>query len=165
MIYAEIFREFELKSVRYLVVGGMAVNLYGYVRLTMDLDILVDLSNENLSKIVDTMEKFSYTPRVPVNPRELISREKRNEWITEKKAVVFTFIDPQNPFKHVDIFLSNPINFNKAYSGREVITAGDVKINIVSMDDLITMKRSSGRPRDLEDAKHLERIKALKEEE
>jgi hypothetical protein len=36
MIYEEIFREFEKVKVRYLAVGGVAVNLYGYVRLTDD---------------------------------------------------------------------------------------------------------------------------------
>lgn len=162
MIYEEIFGEFELRGVRYLVVGGMAVNLYGYIRLTMDLDIMVDLSNKNLSKVVDVVEKFGYTPRVPVNPHEFISEEKRNEWIKEKGAVVFTFIDLKKPFKHIDIFLSNPIDFEEAYSRREVMTIGGTKVSIVSIDDLIKMKALTARPRDMEDIHHLERIKALK---
>ncbi len=162
MIYEEIFREFELKGVRYLVVGGMAVNLYGYVRLTMDLDIMVDLSEENLSKVVDIMEEFGYTPRVPVNPHEFISKERRDEWIREKRALVFTFIDLKSPFKHIDIFLSNPIDFEDAYSRRETMVVGGIRINLASVDDLIRMKRSAGRPRDMEDINHLERIKALR---
>ncbi len=162
MIYEEIFKEFELRGVRYLVVGGLAVNLYGYVRLTMDLDIMVDLSDENLSKIVNVMETFGYTPRVPVNPHEFISKEKRDEWIEQKGAIVFTFIDLKSPFKHVDIFLSNPMNFEAAYSRREVMTIGGVRIDTASIDDLIEMKRSAGRPRDMEDANHLERIKMLR---
>jgi predicted nucleotidyltransferase len=162
MIYEEIFKEFELRGVRYLVVGGMAVNLYGYVRLTMDLDIMVDLSDNNLSKVVDVMEKFGYTPRVPVNPHEFISEEKRDEWIKEKGAVVFTFIDLKKPFRQIDIFLSNPIDFEEAYSKREVMTIGGAKVIIASIDDLIKMKASTARPRDMEDIYHLERIKALK---
>ena len=162
MIYQEIFREFELRDVRYLVVGGMAVNLYGYVRLTVDLDIMADLSEENLSKITEVMEKFGYTPRVPVNPNDILSDEKREEWIKKKGAVVFTFIDLNQPFKHVDIFLSNPIDFEKAYSRKELLTIGGVKVSIVSIDDLIKMKSLSGRPRDMEDIHHLERIRALK---
>lgn len=162
MIYEEIFREFELRDVRYLIVGGMAVNLYGYVRLTMDLDIMVDLSDENIFKVVDAMEKFGYTPRVPVNPHEFISRERRDEWIKEKGAIVFTFIDLENPFKHIDIFLSNPIDFEDAYSRKEVMTVGGIRINLTSIDDLIKMKHSAGRPRDIEDMNHLERIKILR---
>ena len=162
MIYEEIFKEFELRGVRYLVVGGMAVNLYGYVRLTMDLDIMVDLSDKNLSKVIDVMEKFGYTPRVPVNPHEFISEEKRDKWIKEKGAVVFTFIDLKKPFKQIDIFLSNPIGFEEAYSRRAVMTIGGAKVSIASIDDLIKMKAATARPRDMEDIHHLERIKALK---
>ncbi len=164
MIYEEIFREFEKVKVRYIVVGGMAVNLYGYVRLTMDLDIMADLSDDNIVKIVDVMEKFDYAPRVPVNPHEFISKERRDEWVKEKGAVVFTFIDPKNPYKHIDIFLSNPVNFEQAYSRKGVIAIGDIKINIASIDDLIKMKSITKRPRDLEDINHLERIKSLKKE-
>jgi len=161
MIYVEIFTEFDLRGIRYLVVGGMAVNLYGYVRLTMDLDIMVDLSDRNLSKVVGVMEKFGYTPRAPVNPHEFISKEKRDEWIKEKGAVVFTFIDLTKPFKHIDIFLRNPVDFEEAYSRREVMTIAGAKVSIASIDDLIKMKASTGRPRDMEDVHHLERIKAL----
>jgi predicted nucleotidyltransferase len=162
MIYEEIFKEFELRGVRYLLVGGMAVNLYGYIRLTMDLDIMVDLSDKNLSKVVDVMEKFGYTPRVPVNPHEFVSEEKRDKWIKEKGAVVFTFIDLKKPFKQIDIFLSNPIGFEDAYSRRAVMTIGGAKVSIASIDDLIKMKATTARPRDMEDIYHLERIKALK---
>jgi len=162
MIYREIFKEFEKRDVRYLIVGGMAVNLYGYIRLTMDLDIMVDLSDRNVSKVVNVMEEFGYTPRVPVNPHEFISEEKRDEWIKEKGAVVFTFIDVKRPFKHIDIFLSNPIDFEEAYSRRELMTIGGIKLDVISMDDLIKMKASTGRPRDKEDIYHLERIKMLK---
>jgi hypothetical protein len=164
MLYEEIFKEFELRNVRYLVVGGMAVNLYGYVRLTVDLDIMADLSEKNLSEIIKVMEKFGYTPRVPVNPHEFLSDEKREEWIKKKGAVVFTFIDLNEPFKHIDIFLSNPIKFEEAYSRKELMRVGGVKISIVSIDDLIELKSLSGRPRDMEDIDHLKRIKELREE-
>ena len=78
MIYEEIFREFEARRVRYLVVGGIAVNLYSYVRMTMDLDIMTDLSSENLAKIIDGMEKLGYRPRLLVQALELVSEEQRN---------------------------------------------------------------------------------------
>ena len=154
MIYEEIFSEFELRGVRYLVVGGMAVNLYGYVRLTMDLDIMVDLSDKNLSKAIDVMEKCGYTPRVPANPHEFISEEKRDTWIEEKGAVVFTFIDLKKPSKQIDSFLSNPIGFEEAYSRRAVMTIGGAKVSIASIDDLIKMKAATARPRDMEDIHH-----------
>lgn len=162
MIYEEIFKEFELKGIRYLVAGGIAVNIFGYVRMTMDLDIMVDLSDKNLSKLVEVMEKFGYTPRVPVDPHEILSKEKRDEWINKKAAVVFTFVNLGSPFKHIYIFLSNPIDFEEAYFKRELMVIGGVKVIVISIDDLIKMKTISGRPRDIEDIQHLERIKILK---
>ena len=90
MIYEEAFKAFQRDGVRYLVVGGVATNIYGYVRMT------VDLSEENLSRIVSILERQGYLPRAPIEPGELLSREKRGEWIAKKGAVVFTFVDPRS---------------------------------------------------------------------
>lgn len=162
MIYEEIFREFEHSEIKYLVVGGMAVNIYGYARLTMDLDIMVDLSEDNLEKLIAAMERYGYVPRIPVRPQEFLSKEKRDEWIKEKGAVVFTFIDAKSPYKQVDVFLVNLLDFEDAYSRKVEMRIGVLKVNIVSMDDLIRMKTLSGRPRDVEDIHHLKKIKELK---
>lgn len=163
MFYQEVFRALQAAEVRYLVVGGLAVNLYGYVRMTVDMDIMVDLSEENMGRLVEVMEGLGYVPRLPVQGVALVSKQTRKEWIREKGATVFTFIDPKQPFKQVDIFLSNPLDFEQAYAQRQVITVGRTPISMISLDDLIRMKEAVGRPRDLEDVQHLHRIKQLKE--
>jgi len=165
MIYEEIFREFEFRNVKYLIVGGIAVNLYGYIRLTMDLDIMVDLSDENLSKLIEIMDKFNYTPRAPIKSDEILFDEKRDKWIKEKRAVVFTFINLKKPYKCIDIFLKNPVDFEMAYSHKTVMSVRDIKIKVASVEDIIKMKRVLGRPRDIEDIGHLEKIKLIKNRE
>jgi len=162
LIYEDIFRALHEEGVKYLVVGGMAVNLYGYVRMTVDLDIMVDLDERNLEKLIKAMERVNCQPKVPVKPIEFTSEEKRDEWIKEKGAVVFTFIDLEDPIKHIDIFLRNPIDFEKAYQSRKTIHLKDIPISLVSIDDLMELKRLSGRPRDIEDIYHLKRIKEIK---
>jgi predicted nucleotidyltransferase len=164
MIYEEVFREFELQGVQYLLVGGVAVNIYGYVRMTMDLDIMVDLSEDNLSRIIRVMEKLGFSPRAPVDPHDLIAKEKRDEWINKKGAVVFTFIDLKKPFRQIDVFLTNPMSFSEAFARRKVMVIGGLTLSVACLDDLIEMKERAGRPRDLEDASHLKRIKVLREE-
>lgn len=163
MIYEDILMEFERKGVRYLVVGGVAVNLYGYVRLTMDVDIMVDLSDENLLRVVEIMGNLGYSPRVPINAKEFISVRNREQWIKEKGAVVFTFIDLKNPYRHVDIFLNNPVDFEEAFLRKEIIEVRGIKIFVASIDDLIKMKLYTQRPRDKEDIIHLEKIKKMRE--
>lgn len=162
MLYEDVFRKFESAGVRYLVVGGIAVNLYGYARLTVDLDLMLDLSQENLLKVVGAMEVMGYAPRVPVNARDLASDEKRKSWMKEKGALVFTFTDPKVPFRQIDIFLENPIDFEQAYKRRRQFELEDIRVPAVSIDDLIQMKSGAARPRDQEDIHHLKEIKKQK---
>ena len=49
MIYEDVFRKLQEKKVQYLVVGGIAINLYGILRATADLDIMLQLKNEIVS--------------------------------------------------------------------------------------------------------------------
>ncbi len=45
-------------DVRFIVVGGVAVTLHGYVRLTEDVDILLDLDAENVARFLGCMAGF-----------------------------------------------------------------------------------------------------------
>lgn len=60
IIYEEILKEFRKQKVKYVLVGGIAVNLLGSMRSTADLDILVEMSDKNLAKIVRIMKKNGY---------------------------------------------------------------------------------------------------------
>lgn len=163
MIYEDVLREFGKQNVKYLLVGGIAVNLYGYARFTVDLDIMVGLNEENLMKLIDVMEKLNYKPRGPVKPIDLTVAEKRDQWVSEKGAVVFTFIHPDDPVRHITIFLRNPVDFDIAYREKEIIKVRDIAINLISIDHFIEMKQSTGRPRDLEDINQLKRVKEVRE--
>ncbi|MCD6130053.1 MAG: hypothetical protein J7J10_03805 [Deltaproteobacteria bacterium] len=52
-----------------------------------------------------------------------------------------------------------------AYSHKTVMSVRDIKIKVASVEDIIKMKRVSGRPRDIEDIRHLEKIKLIKNRE
>ena len=71
-------------------------------------------------------------------------------------------IDPKKPFRQVDIFLVNPMNFEEVHERREEMTVGGIRMAVVCMEDLIAMKSSAGRPRDFEDVDHLRKIAALR---
>ncbi|PMP95451.1 MAG: hypothetical protein C0169_05450, partial [Thermodesulfobacterium geofontis] len=55
-----------LNKIRYLLCGGLAVNLYGIPRTTVDLDLIIDLSHENLKNFILTMKKAGLTLKQPV---------------------------------------------------------------------------------------------------
>ncbi len=50
MFYDDVFRSLNKNKVNYLVVGGLAVNLYGFARTTLNLDLLISLDQKNKDK-------------------------------------------------------------------------------------------------------------------
>jgi len=82
-------------EVRYIVVGGLAVVLHGHPRLTVDLDLVVDLASEEARKTVDVLSGSGMVPVVPVNPRGFADPETRRGWIEDKGMQVLGFRHPQ----------------------------------------------------------------------
>lgn len=157
MRYLEIFKALNKHKVRYLVVGGVAVNLHGIQRATADLDLIVALDVENLGKFVKTMNSLGFRPKVPVAAEDFCNPENRKRWKDEKGMKVFSFYDPRDPFVPVDIFVYEPMPFDEMNSRRELRRAFDISIPIASIDDLIILKTEAGRPKDMYD------LDALKE--
>ena len=91
ILYEEIFRDFSKEKVKYLLVEGIALNLLGYLRATMDLGLLVEMSDENLKKIVKIMKKRGYVVRQPVDPMGLAEEKTRRSWIRAKHMKAFNF--------------------------------------------------------------------------
>lgn len=162
MTYTDLFRALNGAGVRYLVAGGFAVNLYGYVRLTVDLDLALAMDDANLKAVIDVLTRLGYEPRIPVPAADLAKPEKRREWIEGKGALVFTFVQPDQPHHHVDVFIDLPYDFEDLWAARTPFPVGDVTLPVVALETLIAMKRAAGRPRDLSDVEQLERISALK---
>lgn len=165
MFYEEIFRELNKRNVRYLVVGGIAVNLYGVPRVTQDLDLLVDMGEENLKRLVEGLQELGYIPRVPVKAEDFIKPAMRKKWIKEKNMKVFSFFHSKIPVQEVDILISSPIKYEEAEKRKVVKRAGDITIPLVSIYDLMKMKEKVGRRQDVSDINMLKKVLELEDEE
>ncbi|SRR5258707_10233067 len=146
-------------GVRYLVVGGVAVVLQGYLRTTADLDLVVDLEPHNLAVAVAVLERLGFHPRPPVALRAFADAEARARWIDEKNLQVFSLWHPERPGFELDLFVKVPFVFDEAFSRASIARLGNSNITVASIDDLIAMKRETGRPRDLEDIQALLALK------
>ena len=156
MFYNEVLKEFCDQKIKYLVVGGLAVNLHGVPRLTYDLDVVVSLDEKNLLKICEVMERLDFKPRLPVGVLDLADPEKLKMWINEKNMKAFSFIHKKDAFKVFDIVIDHPLDFKKAYKARyKCKTSSSIQIPVVSMEDLILMKKISGREKDESDIQML----------
>ena len=150
---------------RYLVVGGIAVNLYGIERATADIDLVVDLEENNLQKFIKVMKEHNYKPKIPVKLDDFTEKEKRENWIKEKGMMVFSLFDPQNPFFLLDVFITEPFDFDEVFEARKEMKSGNVKIPVISIGHLVEMKEKTGRPQDVSDVFYLKKIKGAWENE
>ena len=153
------FSALNKKRVRYLLAGGMAVNLYGIERATADIDIIVDLKENNLNRFIDVVKELGLKPKMPVKLEDLLKKEQRELWVKEKGMMVFSIYDPKNPFFLLDVFIEVPFDFKKVYHVREKMKAGNIVIPVVPLEHLIEMKDKTGRLQDKADVYYLKKIK------
>ncbi len=154
-----IFRALNDANVRYLIVGGLAVNAHGYVRLTVDADIVLDLESSNTLNAMDALERIGYHPLVPVAAREFADAKKRQGWIEQKNMIVFQMRNPNRDSMRLDIFVTEPFPFARAYANALWQEIEGVRVPVAPYDELIKLKREAGRPQDLLDVEHLETIR------
>lgn len=157
-IFKKLFSQLNANDVRYLVAGGIAVNLYGIERATADIDIVLDLDTANTLRFAEVARSIGLKPKVPVKIEDFADKQKRNEWIETKDMKVFSLYDPQNPFFILDIFVEEPFDFEGVYKMRRKFKFEDIIIPTVPIEELIKMKETTGRPQDKADAFHLKKI-------
>ena len=164
MLYKKILSELEEKGVKYLVIGGIAVNLYGHPRVTKDLDLMVSFEKNNMDKFIEIIKSFKLKPRVPVEIEELADKNKREFWKQEKNMKVFSFYNPENDLEVIDIMIQDCIDFDAAYKKVEKVSDGKLSVSMVSIDDLIRLKEIANRPNDRADIEVLKKLKELRYE-
>lgn len=137
-------------NVLYAIVGGYAVALHGVIRGTVDVDIAIEWSLENLQNAENALKGIGLVSLIPITAEMLF--QFRDDYIQNRNLIAWNFYDPANPINQVDIV----INYNlKDELQTKKITTSLGTIPILSLQELIQMKEASGRPQDLEDVKAL----------
>jgi hypothetical protein len=162
ILYEEILREFQKNKVRYILVGGMAFNLLGGDRGTLDMDIIVEMTDENLRKIVKVMKKAGYHVKQPVDPLMIADKKIREGWIKNKNMKAFNFYKGEKTYEEVDIVIDSPVAFKDAIKNAIEVKLGNLSLTIISPKDFIKMKKTSGRDKDLRDIEDLKFIRKVK---
>jgi len=158
-----IFAVLQTTGVRYVVVGGVAVNLHGYQRFTKDVDLVVELVPDRALKARQALEAAGYKPNMPVKLADFADPAIREGWIRDKGMMVFQMYNDQTRMS-IDIFVQYPFDFDELWDQSMKIDLRDTSLRIASIDHLILMKRKANRPQDLLDIKQLEKIKQLLDE-
>ena len=150
MFVRDVAEALEARGVRYAVVGGVAVNLHGIPRLTYDLDIVVERDAFQLAQCRAALEALGLRCRLPLALESLASETV--------EALRVTFTDPLDPLREVDVLVDTPIAVNELIERSRRLESKVVSLQVVSLADLVALKRAAARPQDLADLAHLERL-------
>lgn len=156
----QIFAALDEAQVDYVVVGGLAVILHGYLRATADLDLALGLSGDNPARGMQALAGIGLQPRLPVPLEDFADAAKRDDWRRSRNMQVFPLWDPANPLRSVDVFIEEPIDFRSLLAAAIDKDLDGVSVKVACIPHLIEMKQRAGRPRDLDDIAKLREILA-----
>ncbi|MBI4656343.1 MAG: hypothetical protein HY746_06305 [Elusimicrobia bacterium] len=157
--YIDIFSKFNEADIKYIVVGGIAVNLHGIPRMTYDIDLLLDMEDENLKKFLCLAKEWGFSPKVPVDIMDFAKTEKREDWIKNKHMKAFCLVNPQWALSEIDVVVNTPVDYQTSRKKAKIIPLRNISIPVISIDDLIKMKKNTGRKQDEADIRYLKRLK------
>jgi hypothetical protein len=139
------FREFlaclNRAGVEYLLVGGYAVNHYGYHRFTGDIDFWIAVSDANFDRLLEAVRLFFGENLAGLDKKFLQNNESLFLGGVPNKIEVF---------KH-----ASGLEFSQAYPRRVETTIDGEPVKMICLTDLKTNKRASGRNKDLADLDNL----------
>lgn len=141
----DLLAEFDGAEVEYLLVGGQALALHGRPRFTKDADLWLRDTSENLGRVASALTAFGA-------PEQTVSALASASGLD----VVWMGLAPAR----IDMMKAVPGgDFESAWRHRVEFQVGGVTVKAVSREELIRLKRASGRPQDLVDADVLESSK------
>lgn len=141
----EDFKEFlkllNKNHVKYLIIGGYAVNIHGYPRFTGDIDFWIDKDSDNAKRTCDAIHQFGFedtnlTPESFQRPNALIRMG-----VTPFMIEIHTAV--------------SGIRFEDCYPHRVIKEIDGIQVDVIDLKNLIKNKRASGRHRDLDDIENL----------
>ena len=138
--FSEFLKLLNSKGVDYLLIGGYAVNYYGFSRATADMDIWVSSSPENALQVASALQEFGF-PGASV------------EMFSAPDQVIRMGVPP---FRLEVLTSISGVEFSDCYARRQIANIDGVAVPVIQLEDLKRNKRASGRLKDLADLEDLE---------
>jgi Nucleotidyl transferase of unknown function (DUF2204) len=140
---------FNTIGLRFLVVGGYAVNHYGYSRTTADIDIYLQDTVENRRRIIEALDKLEY------GRFEELLRVPILAGYCEIMMDDGMYVDLMTVIPGLD-----PNDFDEQYKRRTETEVDGVMITFISYPDLLINKEKTGRPKDRDDYDQLSKVRS-----
>jgi hypothetical protein len=139
----KLIRLFDAHDADYVLIGATAFPVHGYARATLDVDVFIRPTQDNAKRVHSALSDFGYDVS-DVTIEDLLGSK-----LLIRQYALQTDIHP---------FVAG-VTFEEVRAARVAGIIGTTQAWFASLEHLIAMKRAAGRPKDLEDLRHLERLK------
>lgn len=141
--FSEFLASLNAARVKYLVVGAYALAAHGAPRNTLDLDVFVEPTPANGTRIIKALDSFGFGS-LAVSPVDFAQPDRILQL-------------GRQPLR-IDILTSiSGVGWRTAWRGRLRGHYGDVPVSFIGRVELVANKRASGRAKDLGDVEALKR--------
>lgn len=127
----------------FVLIGGAALNLHGIPRMTINIDIMIPLSGNNVASLVEYLKKAGLC----LDDEDFIPLLGRPD-LLYGQCISFSIPDGS---QIVDVFLEKPADFKILLNSSENMKFGDFSLRVASLKDIRRMKLEVGRSIDLAD--------------
>mgnify|MGYP000947021654 CR=1 FL=1 len=158
MNYILLLKALYESQIKYLLCGGLAVNIYGVPRMTADIDILLEWEESNVKNFIRVIDQLSYKKSASIDFSTLVDAKIRENLIQSKNMIAFSFYNPSTSFMNLDVLINNPLPFHELWEQKVVRSAKDFSVYLISPEHLILMKSNSEREQDKQDIIQLRKI-------
>jgi hypothetical protein len=152
MFVEKVCQSLAAHGVRYALVGGYAVALHGAVRGTVDIDIVIDWTLKALRKTESALNSLGLVSRLPLSADDVFAF--RDEYVKNRNLIAWNFHNPADISQQVDVVITYDLTGKRRYR----VPRASGPLFLLAKEDLLDMKKASGRPQDLADVAALERL-------
>ena len=132
-------------GVKYLVIGGYAVSIHGHPRSTKDIDVCIEMSEMNASKMVQVINDFGFSSL----------KLKKEDFLKRDSIIQLGF-----PPLRIDILSDlDGVPFEEAWQNKKTVSFENVPVDFIGYNELIIVKQKAGRPQDVADVDKLTKRK------
>jgi len=145
--FIKLVGAFEKHKVLYLIIGGFAVNRYGYHRTTGDVDFYLKDSIQNRQNLINALEDMGYG---------------RFEMLETAPILAGYCEIMMDSGMYADLMTEIPglakEDYDEQYKMATTLNIGESTLRFINYTDLIRNKKATGRNKDLLDVEELEKI-------
>ncbi len=154
----DLIKLLAVNKIDFVLIGGLAVALQGYQRVTMDVDVVLAMEADNLDRFIAAAKEAGLRPTIPVPIESLARPDLIEQWHREKGMLAFSLRHPDAKATVLDVLVKPVVPYTDLRRDAVMVDMGSSRVAVASIPHLIAMKTGTGRSKDVIDIEELQKL-------